>query len=826
MIWRSRKAESQTWVGVGAVASKANSSHQIISLPQGGGKIRGTGEIFTSATVVLVSLCTCVGATTSCPDDKRGVVIPTYTAPYVIPTYTQPSDDGVALASLLEGAAYAIASNSEWRDIAAGNLCGDSDNELVLLKNAHSFFSVMRGPTPFVVQTSDSVSNPLHPWRAIAIGNLDGDAFDEIVAARKTTVTGAPDLFVIKADSNCVLSIVLAQKAIGTPGNSQWLDVAIGNFGGKEQQIALLKAAHSNFFLVRFSSETLSEVFSSDLDTNVSYPWKAIAAGDLDGDGIDELVAARQVNDGKAATVLAYKWAGTTFELFATSTFGNTGNSNWTGMTIGDFNGDKRGAIVLAKNAHSNFAVLDLPSGASTLRVVATSDLDSVHGQDWRGVTSVDWIRNDDHGAAELIAVRAAQDPYRADLFVYGNPYHRISRDTGLAATKAQWDQGPAETVDLSWLIDTHTNTMNWSFTTPGDYKNFVEFLHATRNTFVDGRQLRVWGTFLPSECSPPEDLPDELTPWHELEDFHEGPNGEPICQDFVGWATTFGRLAQKYPHLVALGIDDYMNHPDNPRGEVLAEMQAQMRSRAPWMNLVVETYSNTLSVPDIGRTVDTLIFYFRNDMDSQCISGTCGENSIRNAPEEIAYVASFLPADRKLQVGTYWTCLRGTEFGTPRYDYDLTRLALGLPSVAGVTAYSLMRPTGFQCPGSTSVPNKYDLLRSAFSPPLPDLLRPRARLVGLPRPDLPSEVTVEAVDATTGVPVDGRVLINGQEAAATNEPFTFTFRTRVVRHIGPEPPRPEQISENVRVWADWVMVVATGYADVAISLPDEVLGL
>jgi len=186
----------------------------------------------TSATAVLVSLCTCVGATTSHTDDERSVAIPAFAPPYVIPTYTQPGDDGVALASLLEGAAYADASNSEWRDIAAGNLCGDSNNELVLMKNAHSFFSVMRGPTPYVVQASDSVSNLLHPWRAMAIGDLDGDAFDEIVAVRKTTVIGVPDLFVIKADSDCVLSIVLAQKAIGNPSNSQWLDVAIGNFDG------------------------------------------------------------------------------------------------------------------------------------------------------------------------------------------------------------------------------------------------------------------------------------------------------------------------------------------------------------------------------------------------------------------------------------------------------------------------------------------------------------------------------------------------------------------------------------------------------------------
>jgi hypothetical protein len=79
---------------------------------------------------------------------------------------------------------------------------------------------------------------------------------------------------------------------------------------------------------------------------------------------------------------------GSRFELFATSTFGNNGNSDWTSAAAGDFNADGRKAVVLVKNAHSNFVVLDLPQGTRELRVLATADLDSASGQDWRGLAA------------------------------------------------------------------------------------------------------------------------------------------------------------------------------------------------------------------------------------------------------------------------------------------------------------------------------------------------------------------------------------------------------------------------------------------------------
>src|SRR5262249_41406146 len=154
---------------------------------------------------------------------------------------------------------------------------------------------------------------------------------------------------------------VLAQGTIGGLNNSDWVDVAVGNFDGTGKKIVALKNASAAFTLAQVWGTGIARSFAGDLDTNTSYPWKAVGAGDLDGDGIDELVAARQVSDSVGTTVNAYKWSGSGFFLVASSTFGNNGNSDWASMAVADFNGDGHAAIALVKNAHSNFAILDLP---------------------------------------------------------------------------------------------------------------------------------------------------------------------------------------------------------------------------------------------------------------------------------------------------------------------------------------------------------------------------------------------------------------------------------------------------------------------------------
>jgi hypothetical protein len=155
----------------------------------------------------------------------RPPVVKACKRPFTTPVYAQPADDSIAFGSLLEGAGYGAETNSDWTDIASGNFCGGAEKELVLLKNRHSNFSIMRGPTPYAVGAFDNESNAAHQWRTVAAGDLDGDSFDEIVAVRRVTAARVPDVFVMKVDpSACDVAKVTQSATVGAVGNSEWLE--------------------------------------------------------------------------------------------------------------------------------------------------------------------------------------------------------------------------------------------------------------------------------------------------------------------------------------------------------------------------------------------------------------------------------------------------------------------------------------------------------------------------------------------------------------------------------------------------------------------------
>lgn len=669
--------------------------------------------------------------------------------PYQTPVYTKPADDSVAFGSLLEASGYTNIANTDWVGVAAGNFCGGAEKQLIVAQNQAPNFSVLHGPAPWLPPgggVASLGSSNANPWRAVAAGNLDNGPQDELVAVRSVTSTGVPDLIVAKLNgcscgtTNCETPTIIATTSVGNASNSDWVGAAVGNFDGTGKKIALLKNAHSNLFLV--NQQSLSVVYSTDLAVNSS--WKAMAAGDVDGDGLDELIVARQVSDYSSPTVLVYKWDPHTaaFYIFASSTFGNDGNSDWSGVTAGDFNADGRQAIVLAKGAHSNFALLDFPSTSNELRILATDDLDSVAGQAWTGLAGVDWLGGDD-GASELIAVRAVHDPQRTNIFVYGNSFHRVSRDTALEATKAEWDQAAtrASSDVKAWLTAAHANTFMWWVAQPGDYTALVQFLNDTKGFAVDGQQLRVWLTFVgpkdadpAGSCPQPEATPS-LTTWNAL-DFFAGDNTIVAqCRDMLAWAAVAGRLAQDFPQLVGIGIDDFSDQLGAFTPDLIAGMESNMRTRAPWLNFAPTVYYPkadwSAHWKDMVLSLDSMVFYFRNQKRGVCIGTSTCDSTVGNAPDEIADMSKFLPRGRKMLLGIYYVALWSEaapyagQLPTPLYDFELTQIALTQPAVSGTVAYALLSPT--DC-GS---PTNFCALRDAYidypaAQPVPNI-------VGLP---------------------------------------------------------------------------------------------
>lgn len=746
--------------------------------------------------------------------------------PYQTPAFTKPADDSIVFGSLLEAAGVSVMGGKDSVAVAAGNFCGP-EKELILANNVNPVLYKLSGPTPnSPVQLYGNLLS-FGPWRALAAGKFNGSNLDALVAIRSATDTLPADLVVAAAGPSCDS---WGSVALRTGGH--WVAAAVGNFQDavpltthpvagldatvnvrgaavpRKNLIALLQPTQPQLALFQFDGIALSMVFSQNLDGDLSHPsdWKVLAAGDIDGDGKDELIVARKVNDGQTPTVLALKWdaASATFNLIAFSMIGNDGNSGWMSMTAGDFNADGRLAVALVKNQHPNFVLLDLPKSSSglvirdpnlppsvpELRTLATSDLDSADGQNWTGLAATDWLGGD-QGADELIAVRAVHAPYRTNVFVYGNPIHRASRDTGLEGTKAQYDQNlapngayfmPSANDLKQWIRGTHTSVFNWYLGVfqeengVHDFSALVDFLTQTKNWGVDGKQLRVWvtmprpGSEVISEngtttllnlakgikpppdfatrplkptdlafeyCAVPEDTSDPTNPngretnFNPLDffkqdfqhDFQHLTVDDAIlaCNDLPAWASLIGRLAQDFPHLVAFAIDDFSDGLETANApnsgdctsfdqDCIAQIETRLRSQAPWLNFVPTIYHDYYQLrmgaknwADLGLTLDSMLFYFRNEEHNECmdLSPECAMTA-NNAPDEIRDMKELLPSGRKLQVGVYLgaCCTDGArtlkDWDKPpaiRYDYDLLRLAQNMPEVGGTTAYTMQTP-------------------------------------------------------------------------------------------------------------------------------------
>ena len=205
--------------------------------------------------------------------------------------------------------------------------------------------------------------------------------------------------------------------------------------------------------------------------------------------------------------------------------------------------------------------------------------------------------------------MRAAHEPYRTDLFVDGHPFHCVARDTGLAGTKALFAQPwlPAgaspEQIDMymtnlkSALTKTHTNTVNWLIAPPPlpdepprtpDYTHLVWFREG--HAVVCGRWEAAPGMGHADAAQGCRVATGGCPPRHVVECAGGSSGQQTEGEDKIGhylrgWGRCSVRLAHDYHHLIALGIDDFLEYPELYPGDYVAEMQAHMRSQAPWMN-------------------------------------------------------------------------------------------------------------------------------------------------------------------------------------------------------------------------------------------------
>jgi hypothetical protein len=204
--------------------------------------------------------------------------------PFQSPSYTKPVDDNVAFGALLEASGFPGAQGASWVGVAAGSFCGTSQKQLIVASSLTGEFSLLGGPTPFLIGSvgAEYQTNTESPanWRGIKAGKFSADAAtDALIAVRQ----GEPDLLVMSvtddtsSPTGCgTTAQAIASGTISPDGRSDWLGVVIGNFDGAGEKIVMLRPEAPNLFLVQLNSRTVNVVQSVNLDGNApASQWKA-----------------------------------------------------------------------------------------------------------------------------------------------------------------------------------------------------------------------------------------------------------------------------------------------------------------------------------------------------------------------------------------------------------------------------------------------------------------------------------------------------------------------------------------------------------------------
>lgn len=227
--------------------------------------------------------------------------------------------------------------------------------------------------------------------------------------------------------------------------------------------------------------------------------------------------------------------------------------------------------------------------------------------------------------------------------------------------------------------------------------------------------------------CSVPADSP--LTKFNEsaMVDSTKGWRG---CDDYVGWGRILGKLAQQFPQLVALNIDDFSSNVPRIFNEItVPEIRKGLDGRVSLIpthyyggskpgDFVLHRYPWLAHGPS---STDGALFYFRNDKEGQqqcghpsasnhglctppnrseitvthndsdpipctscCLSGKRAEISLANIGSEIDDFAKALPADHPLHIGLYFSGYSHCATPSPDYDREALIAALSNPAVSG----------------------------------------------------------------------------------------------------------------------------------------------
>ncbi|MFK7888771.1 MAG: M12 family metallopeptidase [Gammaproteobacteria bacterium] len=304
-------------------------------------------------------------------------------------------------------------------DIAMGDIDGDGRDEMVVTRKAsgNSRYFILddtREEYETLIRGGNNWGKD-HYATCCAIGDVDGDGIDEIIIGRKADANHR--FRVVKMNAGLSREIELFRGGENWGRDSYVTDVAIGVDGAGQPLIGVARKAGSNsrFMIFSGADDDFRLLFRGGVDWGASNYATSIAFGDVDGDGRLEIGVARKA--AKNSRWLIYKDVAGDYTDFRPIHSGgvNWGEENYaTAIAFGDVDGDGRDEVAVARKASGNSRFFVHDDFSHQFRLLKSG------GERWGKdafATSVALGDVDGDGRAELAVCR--QSGTNARVFLY-----------------------------------------------------------------------------------------------------------------------------------------------------------------------------------------------------------------------------------------------------------------------------------------------------------------------------------------------------------------------------------------------------------------------
>lgn len=408
----------------------------------------------------------------------------------------------------IQPATWNSGSDTGWTMVAAGDFNADGDAEIVAVRGniIKVFDPVIQPNRPPVV--FERTLDPGQYILLLATGDLDGDGRDEIIVNHVEGTLGQSSIRVYDGGNTATASewFMVYQETHGAP----WQDMATGDVNADGRDELLLVRKVDNRLLVY--GYNLNSWLAQVANQAFSFPWEAVTTGDFSATyGGDEIALSRSEVVDYLKSLLFFRLTGTSFtDLVPGASY--IYYPYFLSLAAGDVNGDGDDELLMLRDPVENKVSLLLvnPAGAT----VRTFQQAIGYGATaWKLVRAGDV---DGDGRAEAVVLRGDRyriytEPASNDGFVDVTGSFYTSATTSNLPMMAVADvDGPGRTLGPTLAVSPKELAFNVKYAQPSPLR-LVTITNSGTGSPIQWQAEAVegisWLQFTPAQSATPSSL-------------------------------------------------------------------------------------------------------------------------------------------------------------------------------------------------------------------------------------------------------------------------------------------------------------------------------